>query len=143
MDWLWVLLVAIRAVSPAPDNQWATTLVALDRTRAEAFATADPGLLERVYVPGTGAARADAAAIGAYARRDGRVLGAELRILSCHVVEATGDRVRLDVVDRLGPARVEWGDGTSTTLPRDEPSRRVLTLVRTADGWRIASSRSA
>lgn len=141
MDWWWVLVVAIRALSPAPDDQWATRLTELDRTRAVAFATADPHRLDAVYVPGSEAFRSDAATIRAYALRDGRVVGAELRVLSCRVVRDTGDRVRLEVVDQLGPSHVVWGDGSTTDLPDDRPSRRRVTMVRTGDGWRIAGSR--
>lgn len=141
MDWWWVLVVAIRAVSPDVDDQWATQLTELDRTRATAFATADPGRLDDVYAPGSGGRRTDAATIERYAARDGRVLGAELRVLSCRVVRATGDRVRLEVVDQLGPSHVRWGDGSTTALPEDRPSRREVTVVRTAEGWRIAEAR--
>lgn len=140
MDWIWVLLVAARGLSPAPDDQWATTLASLDRVRAEAFATGDPSLLDDVYSPGSVGRRADAATIDAYASRGGRVTGAELRILSCHVVRASPDGARLEVVDQLGDARVVWHDGTSTELPRDRPSRRVVTVERTEEGWRISGS---
>lgn len=141
MDWWWFLLVAVRGLSPAADDQWATRLADLDRVRAEAFATANPDLLGDVYQRGSPARRADRHVIEAYARRDGRVVGARLRVLSCRVVSSSADRVRLDVVDQLGPSRVTWGDGTSTSLPRDLPSRRHVTLVRTDDGWRIAGTR--
>jgi hypothetical protein len=141
MDWIWVVLVAIRALSPAPDDEWATTLTGLDRVRAEAFATAAPDRLAEVYVTGSRGEREDAATIASYARRGGRVAGAELRIVSCRVVRSTADRAQLEIVDRLGPARVVWDDGTSTALPRDRPSRRLVTLQRTAEGWRIAGSR--
>jgi hypothetical protein len=140
MDWIWVVLVAVRALSPAPDDRWATTLTDLDRVRAEAFAQADPSRLDAVYVADSRARRTDAASIEAYARREGRVAGAELRILTCHVVRSSPDRVQLDVVDQLGDARVVWGDGTSTHLPRDQPSRRLVTVERTPEGWRIAES---
>jgi hypothetical protein len=56
------------------------------------------------------------------------------------VLAASSRRARLEVVDRLGPARIVWTDGSVTSLPRDEPSRRVITLVRTAEGWRIAGT---
>lgn len=141
MDWIWVLLVAVRGLSPAPDDQWATTLAELDRVRAEAFATAAPDRLGEVYVAGSAGEREDAAVIASYAQRGGRVAGAELRILSCRVVRSTADRAQLEVVDRLGLARVVWDDGSSTDLPRDRPSRRLVTVQRTADGWRIAGSR--
>jgi hypothetical protein len=141
MDWLWVLIVAVRAVSPAPDDQWAVRLAELDDVRQRAFATADRSLLDAVYVDRSPARRSDARLIDAYRRRGGRVVGAELRVLSCRVVRQGSAGVRLEVVDQLGPSRVVWGDGTSTDLPRDRPSRRQITLVRTSDGWRIAGSR--
>ena len=141
MDWLWVLMAALRAVSPAPSDQWATRLGELDDIRAEAFATTEPGLLDGVYVRGSRALAADRATITDYRERGGRVVGADLRIISCRVLVASSARVRLDVVDRLGPARIVWDDGSSTELPRDEPSRRVVTVVRTPEGWRIAGVR--
>lgn len=141
MDWVWVLIAALRAVSPAPENQWATRLAELDEVRAEAFATTDTGLLDRVYVRGSRVLKADAATIADYRERGGRVVGADLRIISCRVLVVSSSRARLEVVDRLGPARVMWTDGSATDLPRDESSRRVITLVRTNEGWRIAGAR--
>ncbi|MEV7396035.1 hypothetical protein [Aeromicrobium sp. NPDC092404] len=140
MDWLWVLIAAVRAVSPAPADQWATRLGELDEVRAEAFATSEAGLLDRVYVRGSRSLQADAMTIADYRRRGGRVVGADLRVISCRVLAASGSRARLDVVDRLGPARVVWSDGAVTDLPRDRSSRREITLVRTPEGWRIAGS---
>ena len=140
MDWLWVLIAAVRAVSPAPEDQWATRLTELDEVRAEAFATADTGLLDRVYVRRSRLWQADAETIADYDGRGGRVVGADLRVISCRVLAASSSRARLDVVDRLGPARIVWADGSATQLPRDEPSRRVITLVRTTEGWRIAGA---
>ncbi|KQV76206.1 hypothetical protein ASC61_15015 [Aeromicrobium sp. Root344] len=138
MDWLWVLIAVLRAASPAPDDQWATRLSTLDEVRAEAFATTDAALLDRVYVRGSGAHRTDAATIADYRRRGGRVVGARLRVISCWALSASSSRARLVVVDQLGPARVVWPDGSASELPRDEPSRRVITVVRTSEGWRIA-----
>ncbi len=141
MDWWWVLVVAIRSVSPEPGDQWATRLTELDQTRAVAFASADPGRLDAVYLPSSRGLRDDAATIEAYANRDGRVVGAELRVLSCHVVRSAEDRVSLDVIDQLAPSHVVWGDGSTTLLPDDRPSRRLVTVVRTGDGWRISETR--
>ncbi|KAA1399793.1 hypothetical protein [Aeromicrobium ginsengisoli] len=138
MDWVWVLIAVLRAASPAPDDQWVTRLSALDEVRAEAFATTDAALLDRVYVRGSRAGEADAATLADYRRRGGQVLGADLRVISCRVLSASSSRARLDVVDQLGPARVVWADGSASELPRDEPSRRVITVVRTSEGWRIA-----
>jgi len=138
MDWLWVLIAVLRAASPAPEDQWATRLSGLDEVRAEAFATADAGLLDRVYARGSRAAAADARTIASYRGRGGRILAADLRVISCRVRSASASRARLDVIDRLGEARVVWADGSVSELPRDEPSRRLITLVRTNEGWRIA-----
>ncbi|MBC7633347.1 hypothetical protein [Aeromicrobium sp.] len=138
MDWLWVLIVAMRGVSPDAQDRWASRLTDLDEVRAEAFATADSGLLREVYVRGSSGLKVDAAMIAAYHRRGARVLDADMRVLSCRVLRASSSRARLDVVDRLAQARVQWDDGSTTALPRDQPSRRVVTLVRTSDGWRIA-----
>jgi hypothetical protein len=140
MDWVWVLIAAWRAVSPAPEDQWATRLSELDEVRAEAFARTDADLLSRVYVRGSRALEADATTIADYRERGGRVVGAELRVISCRVLAASSSRARLYVVDRLGPARAVWSNGSATQLPRDEPSRRVITLVRTQEGWRIAGA---
>ncbi len=143
MEWLWVLLVAVRAVSPSADDQWAVRLAELDHVREQAFASADPRLLRDVYADGSGARRADARLIASYGRRGGRVVGAELRVLDCRVLWAGRARVRLEVVDQLGPAHVRWDDGSVTALPRDRPTRRVITLVRADGGWRIAGARPA
>jgi hypothetical protein len=140
MDWVWVVVMALRAVSPAADDRWATVLAELDRGRETAFAQADPRRLEGTYVRGTAVKAVDARTISQYASRGGRVVGARLQLLSCRVVEASPRRARLDVVDRLGPARVVWDDGTTTPLPRDRPTRRLVTLTRTSDGWRVAAS---
>jgi hypothetical protein len=140
MDWWWVFLALTRSLMTSDDDRWVVTLGRLDAVRAEAFATGDPRLLAEVYVNGSRAQRVDSAAIRDYARRDARVVGAELQILSCRLLSSTDRRVRLDVVDRLGAARVEWDDGTTRRLPRDLPTRRVVTLVRTTEGWRIAGS---
>lgn len=141
MDWIWVLLIAVRGVSTAPDDEWATRLAVLDQARASAFAARDPGRLVDVYASASTGRRADATTIDAYASRGGRIVGAELMVLSCRIVRSSPSRVRLEVVDQLGRTRVEWDDGSSTELPRDRPSRRSITVVRTDDGWRIARAR--
>jgi hypothetical protein len=143
MDWWWVILIALRGVSPSQDDQWAVRLAELDRTRAVAFEHADPSRLDGVYAEGSRGRRADAETIAAYARRGGRVVGAELTILRCRVMRSSDDRVDLEVVDQLGAARVVWNDGTTTELPRDRPTRRVVTVQRGPQGWRIAASRQA
>ena len=139
MEWFTLWLAAVASLLAPDDLRWAGVLGELDDVRAEAFATAEPALLDQVYVPGSTAGDADTALIRDYERRGAHVIGADLIVLSCQVAEVTDRRVRLDVIDRLGPARVVWADGTSRSLPRDLPTKRTVTLVRTADGWRIES----
>lgn len=139
MDWMWLVVMTFRQASALPDDRWAVRLAGLDTIRSQAFAAADPRLLDRVYVTGSEAGRTDAAAITSYARRDGRVVGAQLRVLSCRVVRASAEQARLDVVDVLTPARVVWSDGSTTALPLDQPTRRTITVRRTSDGWRIGA----
>ena len=138
MEWFPVWLAAVVSLMASDDIRWAGVLGELDDIRAEAFAASDPALLDRVYAPRSRARAADAATIRDYERRGARVTGADLILVSCRVEEATAGRVELEVIDRLGPARVVWADGTSRALPRDLPTRRAVTLVRTPDGWRIA-----
>lgn len=141
MDWIWLVVMTFRQASTAPDDRWAVQLTQLDTVRARAFAESDPRLLTQVYVAGSRARSDDAAAISDYARRDGRVVGAHLRVLSCRVISASGSAAELDVVDVLTPARVAWADGTTTALPLDQPTRRRVTLERTDGGWRIGAVR--
>ena len=63
--------------------------------------------------------------------------GADLTLLSCTVKRSSAHRVVLDVVDQLSEARAVWADGSTRALPRDLPTRRVVTLVKTRAGWRI------
>lgn len=136
---MWLVVMTFRQASALPDDRWAVRLAQLDAVRSRAFAEADPRLLDQVYVAGSAALRTDAAAIASYVRRDGRVMGAELRVLSCQVVRASADHARLDVVDVLTPARVMWSDGSTTQLPLDQPTRRIITVHREGDGWRIGA----
>ncbi len=139
MDWLGAWLAAIAALASSDDVRWAGVLGGLDDVRAEAFASADPALLGEVYVRGNSARETDAELIRDYERRGARVVGAELIVLSCKVRRSSADQVRLEVVDRLAPAHVEWDDGTTRALPRDLPTRRFVTLLRTSSGWRIGN----
>ena len=141
MTWWWLLVMALRAAVPAdPHGGCGAELVALDRTRAEAFASGDPALLAHVYEAGSPLRDADARTIAAYRARGGRVAGAMLQVSQCRVVERTTTLIRLDVVDALGPAIVRWDDGGVTVLPRDRSTRREVTLRHTSEGWRISGS---
>jgi hypothetical protein len=137
MNWLSALLALLSSLAASPTVHWAAVLGELDHARAAAFAAGDRSLLDRVYARGSTSAEVDAAAIRAYAKRGGRIAGADLTLLSTRVEESSPRRVRLVVVDRLAAAKVRWPDGSSRMLPRDLPTRHHITLVRTPEGWRI------
>ncbi|MCW2798684.1 MAG: hypothetical protein JWQ70_156 [Aeromicrobium sp.] len=137
MNWLSILLAMLGSLASSPQLHWVGVLGGLDKERAAAFSAGDPALLDQVYARESSGREADAAAIRAYARRGGRVTGAELILLSCRLDDSTPQRVRLVVVDRLDAARVVWADGSSRSLPQDLPTKHLITLVRTTDGWRI------
>lgn len=137
MTWWWVLALSLQVQAPdACEGRLAT----LDRHRAAAFATADAARLDRVYVDDSPVRQRDAEMIEQYRARGGVVIGALQQVSTCTVMEQTTTTVRLDVVDRLGPAHVRWDDGTRTALPTDQPTRRVLVLSLTDAGWRISGS---
>ncbi len=140
MDWWWTLAALTAHLGTSDDDRWARVLTGLDLQRAQAFADADTAGLDRVYLTADAAA-SDADTIGAYADRGSRVVGAVLRVERVEVRRRSDRRVTLDVVDRLGPARVVWDDGSVGALPRDRPTARVVVLVWTAEGWRISASR--
>ncbi|MCR4514706.1 hypothetical protein [Aeromicrobium sp. 50.2.37] len=111
----------------------------LDAERAHAFVQADVDRLAAVYAS-DGLRERDVEVLEDYAERSLRLEGmAQLRS-SCRVVERDRDRVVLDVVDRLGPTRAV-ARGAGHTLPSDEPTRRLVTLEDTANGWRVVASR--
>lgn len=139
MAWWWLLVMALQVQASDPCGG---LLADLDRERAAAFATADPARLDRVYTTTSEARDRDAAVIAQYRDRGGTVIGALPVVAECSVVRRTGTTIELDVVDALGPAHVRWDDGSTARLPTDRPTRRILTLEATADGWRVSGSRS-
>jgi hypothetical protein len=100
-----------------------------DERRAEAWAAGDAAGLRRLYADGSGAGRADAAMLHAWEVRGLRVEGMEMQLLSVTVRRRTPDLLVLDVVDRLVGG---------TLLPRDLPTRHVVTMRVVAGQWRVA-----
>lgn len=140
MTWWWVLVLGLPAQAP---DTCSAHLMALDAQRALAFATADATRLGEVYTAGSPVLDADRQTLDAYAARGGRVLGAQLVISRCRVLSEQPGQRRIEVTDVLGPAVVRWDDATSQPLPQDRPTRRVVTLQHTAEGWRISGSQPA
>ncbi len=121
------------------DERWSRILARLDGRRALAFSRANPHLLDRVYVPGSGLRACDARVIEAYARRDLRVVGLRMTILALRVEDQTASSAVLSVVDRIRQARAVDSSGRSRPLPHDRPTAHRLLVRRTPTGWRIAA----
>lgn len=136
MEWLTIVLVlAVSRTGALPPGD---VLGALDTARSVAFEKGRPELLDHVYLPDSALLRDDRALIDSYERRGVDIERMRMRLLDAKVVESGPDRVRLDVTDRLGESRVRLRDGTVRELPRDQPTRRVVELTLTEDGWRIS-----
>lgn len=135
-----MVVVAVTGALPAAPDKCSEQLVRLDHARAAAFAAGNSQALDQVYVASSRLAEADAATMDSFESRGGRVKGALLHISHCRVIEESDTSMRLEVVDALGPAYVRWADGSTSALPRDEATRRWVTLRLTSDGWRISGS---
>src|SRR5690606_6247053 len=98
--------------------------------------------LRASYVPGSSAGAADLRMLRAYASRGLIVQGARMQLGRLTELDRRGDRLRVAVVERLGPAYAVGGDGRRLALPRDSWRSRVLVL-RFEDRWRVVSARSA
>ncbi len=107
-----------------------------DAARAEAWTTGDLAALSRLYTPSSVAGARDVAMLRTWTARGERVTAMATRVLALRVVAAAGDRLVLDVTDRL--ARLEAG---GRALPTDRAGRRRLELRRDVEGaWRVASA---
>lgn len=131
IDWLLLLVAAL-----GPSDPGCLVLDTLDERRARALEQDDPEALARVYAPGSTLLAADRALIGAYRERGLRLHGGRVERLSCVTVREGPGRLEVDVVDRVAGASVVAPDGRRA-LPRDRPSRHVVTLAWTPEGWRV------
>lgn len=131
------------ASSPAPSGvpvpAWREVLTALDATREQAFATADAGLLDRVYTAGSPPLLADRATLAALAAAGRTAEGVrhELRVVDGSAMD--GDRAELVVTDLLGAQTVRDAAGTVVQQVPGRPAGRHRVVLERRDGsWLIA-----
>lgn len=120
------------------DDLLADALTALrrwDALRATAYAAGDPQRLAALYAEGAPAAAADVEVLRSYVARELVVDRMRTQVLSVHPVRLTAEEATLRVRDRLVGAEAVDEDGQRLVLPRDEPTTRVLTLIRAGDEW--------
>jgi hypothetical protein len=130
---------ASAAWAGSPNQHWARVLGRLDDRRALAFSRAEPGLLDKVYLTGSGLRDRDARTIDAYARRGLRIEGLHMTILALRLRVRSASTAVLSVVDRISRARAVNSAGRSRALPRDRATAHRVTLRRVPTGWRIAA----
>lgn len=134
-------LLLLAAWAGGDDRDPACLLLgALDARRSEALVRTDADALRSVYRDRRTAAT-DVATIRTYRHRGLEPRGMRLHRLRCDLRSGNRDRIRLDVVDVLGPSWVRDLTGRWRPLPRDRPTARTVTLDRVRAGWRVASSR--
>ena len=134
----------VAAVARSPTTRALLVLRAWDARRAAAYASGRPGAVRRLYVAGSSAGVADVRLAIRYRSRGLRVVGMRTQVLALRVLGQDRDHWRLAVTDRLAWARARRVGGTrgSVALPRDQPTSHVITLVRTEQGWRMATVRA-
>ncbi|HYF72663.1 MAG TPA: hypothetical protein VD864_07565 [Nocardioides sp.] len=136
MTILHAVVAAILALGPAPPDG-AEVLHAWDDRRSAAWAAGDVAALRSLYTPGSAAGRADVAMLRAWGARGLRVEGLRMQLLAVETRRRTPDRLVLAVTDRLAGGVAMPG---RLPLPRDRPSRHVLTLRLAAGEWRVAQA---
>lgn len=114
-------------------------LTAIDRRRQRAWSSGDPTMLATVYTPGSAVLAADRRMLHAYAARGLLLSAVHMRYLSVAVRERAPGMVRLLVVDELAPLSVSAPGATALPLPRDLPTRQLITLRWSGREWRIAA----
>ena len=113
-----------------------------DEDRAAAYARGSTRELRGLYVAGSAAGVADVRLLARYRSRALRVVAMRTQVLSVRVLDEEPDRWRLEVTDRLAHAEARRSGslrGVTVVLPRDLPTTRVVTLVRSAGAWRVLS----
>jgi eukaryotic-like serine/threonine-protein kinase len=126
--------------SPSPD--WLSVVAALDRGRDGAFADADAGELDAIYVPGSDALITDRATLGRLVGAGQRVRGLQFVLESVRVVAQSPGEVTLAVVDTLAGYDVVDAAGVATHVPGRGIRSWSVVLRAQPPGelrWRIAS----
>ena len=124
--------------APAPAPNWRTVVQGLDDARAAAFAHGDAGQLAAIYAPGSPALVRDLAALRALQASRSRAPRLRFEVLEARVIFERGDRVELEVVDRLGPYEVRDARGRMREARKGRGVQRwELTLLRDGSEWRV------
>lgn len=139
----------LETIPPSPPDdpelrRWWDVLTELDTARSEAFAQADPDLLNNVYtadakvLQGSLPEGNDRLQVEGFAEAGGAAEGVLFYIESVRIENASSNEAVLEVVDQLQPHILVHPDGTREEQPAGSLTARRITLHRVgADEWRI------
>lgn len=118
---------------------WPRVVKRLEDLRAAAFNQAEPGLLARVYAPGSRDLGADRDRIRGLSDRGLHVAHFTATVLTVRPIRVSRRTAIVQVTDRLSAYALETADGTVVRrgAPRD-PRTYEMRLVRTGNGWRVS-----
>ena len=123
-------------VQSAP--RWAETLAALDASRSDAFAAADPAGLDVVYAPGAPALDRDRAALQRLASTGLRARGLRMRTVDVSVIARSPRRVRLHVRDAMPAYQLVDAGGRVVESRSGRPLMAwSVTLTRAGQRWLV------
>ena len=121
-------------------TDWTEVLDQLDAARADAFARADPALLQQVWSPGSAGRAADVDVVRRLAAAGQRAVGLRHRLRDVQVVRASPTATRLRVVDVLAAHEVLDREGRAVSRVAERGSTTwSVSLVHSATGWRLGS----
>jgi eukaryotic-like serine/threonine-protein kinase len=133
-------------VAAVSEEDWSARLTELYQRRAQTLSTGSPASLEGVYAPGSSLLAADRGTVSALAAAGEALRGFAPEVVGATVLDgsAAEGRVTLRVVDRWPAYEVvraadAGGPALRPIAGRGEAEVR-MTLVATAEGWRIASA---
>jgi hypothetical protein len=129
---------------PVTVQDWRGVVDELYRRRAEAFATASPDLLEKVYVADSALLAADGELARGLAGAGEALRGFAPEVADVTAADRAGDRVTLDLVDswpayEVVSAAHPEGPAVRTGAARPAVGVRMV-LARAGDGWLIESA---
>jgi hypothetical protein len=125
----------------APDSPegWRDVLASLYERRASAFGAASAEALDGVYAPGSAQLAADRQRVQALGEARETLHGFAPTVVEVTRAAGRGDRVQVDLVDEWPGYTVDGPAGSRPAAGRPATPVRMV-LLRTADGWRIASA---
>lgn len=140
MNWLAILAAVMlsHALAGPADARWPAVLEGFDQIRSQAFEKDQPDTLGAVYPPNSELLAHDKELLASYRRRGIRIEQMRMRLIEARVISVTPEMITMTVIDRLAEARIRLPDGTRRELPRDQPTRRLVELSLTEQGWRIS-----